>query len=224
MSPQLPGFNRGVWKRAEELVRNWAIECGAVLIVTGPVLSSGLPTIGHDQVSVPVLFYKVILDNREPGIKGIAFVIPNESSKEPLQHFAVSIDSVEKLTGIDFFPLLPDEVEQKVESRTNLSVWSWNSSSSSRQNTGKSQASQQCSGTTKSGLQCRNRTTNVSGFCYLHVGKSKAETKADLYTSPVLKSKQEINSGSVQCSGTTKKGIRCRNRTTNSTGRCYLHS
>jgi hypothetical protein len=31
------------------------------------------------------------------------------------------------------------------------------------------------------------------------------------------------SSTTQQCTGTTKKGARCRNRTTNSNGRCYLH-
>lgn len=31
------------------------------------------------------------------------------------------------------------------------------------------------------------------------------------------------NCRSVQCSGTTKKGGRCKNTTTNCSGRCYLH-
>jgi len=125
MSPQLPGFNRGVWKRAEELVRNWAKEYKSIYIVTGPVLTKGLETIGHDHVAVPKYFYKVILDNHAPGIKGIGFIIPNASSQESLQRFAVTIDSVEKVTGIDFFPLLPDPQEKVIESTLNVNQWSW---------------------------------------------------------------------------------------------------
>jgi len=125
MSPQLPGFNRGVWKRAEELVRNWAREYKSVYIVTGPILTSGLKSIGHDRVTIPKYFYKVILEYNASGIKGIGFIIPNLSSREPLQSFAVTIDSVEKVTGIDFFPLLPDAQEKVIESTLNLKEWSW---------------------------------------------------------------------------------------------------
>jgi len=109
MSPQTPSFNRGVWKRLEELARTWAIENNSIYIVTGPVLTTGLNTIGSNKVSVPNYFYKVILDYSEPSIKGIGFIIPNTNSSEPLQQFAVSIDSVEKFTGIDFFSLLADD-------------------------------------------------------------------------------------------------------------------
>ena len=125
MSPQVPGFNRGVWKRAEELVRSWAKEYKSIYIVTGPVLKSGLKTIGQDKVSVPKYYYKVILDYNASGIKGIGFIIPNASSQLLLQRFAVNIDSIEKVTGIDFFPLLPDTQEKKIESNLNINDWTW---------------------------------------------------------------------------------------------------
>ncbi|NVO20299.1 MAG: DNA/RNA non-specific endonuclease [Bacteroidetes bacterium] len=125
MSPQRPGFNRGIWKQGEELVRNWAKEYGSIYIVTGPILSKGLPTIGHDHVAIPVYFYKVILDYQPNRIEGIGLVMKNESSKMPLQSFAVSIDNVEKMTGIDFFPLLPDDIENKVEGQLDIKAWTW---------------------------------------------------------------------------------------------------
>jgi endonuclease G len=106
MSPQNPGFNRGIWKKLETQVRNWASEHTSIYIVTGPVLSEGLTTIGPNKVSVPRYYYKVILDNEEPGRRGIGFILPNEPSKQSLSAFAVTIDSVEKCTGLDFFPEL----------------------------------------------------------------------------------------------------------------------
>jgi endonuclease G len=98
MSPQLPGFNRGVWKRLEELMRSWAIDNKAIYIVTGPLLSKGLPTIGSNGVSIPNYYYKVILDYTQPEIHAIGFVLPNASSSATLNTFAVSIDDVEKQT------------------------------------------------------------------------------------------------------------------------------
>ena len=97
----------------------------SIYIVTGPVLTHGLKTIGPDHVAVPKYFYKVILEYNASGNKGIGFIIPNMSSREPLQSFAVTIDSVEKVTGIDFFPLLPDPQEKVIESTLNLKGWFW---------------------------------------------------------------------------------------------------
>lgn len=126
ISPQVPSFNRGIWKKLEELVRKWTKEEKSVFVVTGPVLEKDLPAIGQNKVSVPRYFYKVILDYNEPVIKGIGFIIPNKASTEPLQNYSVTIDRVENLTGIDFFPSLPDDQEEVIESTLNLNIWNFN--------------------------------------------------------------------------------------------------
>jgi len=178
MSPQVPGFNRGIWKRLEELVRTWAVENESVYVVTGPVLTEGLPTIGENKVSVPRYYYKVILDYTEPELKGIGFILPNSSSTRPLQDYAVTIDSVERFTGIDFFPELPDPQQRLIEGTLTLRSWSWKSSKSSNVRE-KSSASVQCSGITKSGARCRKTTLNESGLCYLHTNQSKNSSVSD---------------------------------------------
>jgi endonuclease G len=123
ISPQVPEFNRGIWKQVEEKVRDWAIHNDGVYIVTGPVLRDSLPTISTIHLSVPEYYYKVILDYRKPDIKGIGFIIPNKGSALPMMNYAVSIDSVEKITGIDFFPLLPDIQEKWIEEKVCISCW-----------------------------------------------------------------------------------------------------
>lgn len=178
MSPQVPSFNRGIWKKLEELVRTWAVENNSIYVVTGPVLSSGLKTIGPNKVSVPNYYYKVILDYDEPAKKAIGFILPNMGTDKPLQSFAVSIDSVEKVTGIDFFHALPDDQETYLESSICTSCWSWKSTSggSSVQSQGKTQSQPstssselvQCSGRTQAGNRCKRMTTNANGRCYQH--------------------------------------------------------
>ncbi len=123
ISPQRPGFNRGIWKRLEEKVREWARMNDEVFVVTGPVLKATNPKIGQNGVSVPSCFYKVILDYKESELKGIAFIMPNEKSSNALYAYAVTIDSVEAVTGIDFFPAIPDSIEEKLEGSTELSKW-----------------------------------------------------------------------------------------------------
>lgn len=169
MSPQEPSFNRGIWKKAEELVRNWAIENKQIYIVTGPVLTPGLKTIGPNAVSVPEYYYKVILDYSEPEIKGIGFIIPNAASQKELKTFAVSIDSVEQLTGIDFFPLLPDAVENALEKTACLDCWSWGKSSETLSEP-KEATSVQCSATTQAGSRCKRMTKSQNGLCSQHGG------------------------------------------------------
>lgn len=169
--PQVPAFNRGIWKRLEALVRTWAIENNAVYVVAGPVLTNGLKTIGPDKVSVPKYFFKVILDYTGPDCNGIGFIMPNARSEYPLQNYAVTIDSVEKITGIDFFSSLPDFQEKLIEKSLCIPCWSWRSTKTSNTKTvafHKTSASDQCKGTTKAGNRCKKRTLTRSGYCYLH--------------------------------------------------------
>ncbi|GAB2773301.1 hypothetical protein GCM10027275_15320 [Rhabdobacter roseus] len=124
VSPQDPAFNRGVWSELEKLVRAWAYKYDKIYVVTGPVLKPGLQEIGRlNRVAVPEQFYKVVLYVNPPYVKGIAFLMKNEGSDLPLHKFVVSIDEVERLTGIDFFPRLPDDIERRVEARSNPREW-----------------------------------------------------------------------------------------------------
>jgi len=123
MSPQLPALNRGIWKELEGLVRQWAQDCDSLYVVTGPVLEDGLETIGSNNVSIPRFYYKVLLDVKSPGLKAIGFVMANQRlDGEPFK-YAVTVDSVEALTGIDFFANLQDEFENRIESQIDLEAW-----------------------------------------------------------------------------------------------------
>ena len=123
MSPQLPAFNRGIWKKLEEKVRDWAVALDSILSGTGPILSPNLPTIGTNKVSVPAYYFKAIVDFKGPKSKGIAFVFPNQGSKLPLMEFAISINELEKLTNIDFFYQIEDKLESTVESTVCKTCW-----------------------------------------------------------------------------------------------------
>ena len=125
MSPQKPAFNRGIWKRLEEQVRQIAIREKAIYVVTGPILpKKKTVTIGANQVTVPTHYYKVIFDLTPPR-KMIGFILPNEGSDRPLEDFAVTVDVVEKATGLDFFSALPKAVQEKLEGSLVISSWSW---------------------------------------------------------------------------------------------------
>lgn len=123
ISPQVPSFNRGKWKQLEERVRKWAQQDTSVYIVTGPVLAENPAVIGPNRVTVPAYFYKALLVYRNTNQKAIAFIMPNEKSALPLLRFAVTIDSLERLTGLDFFPALPDTIERKLENEICLRCW-----------------------------------------------------------------------------------------------------
>jgi len=218
IAPQDQSFNRGIWAKLEKQLRQWAIDDKAVYIVTGTLASKGNATIGINKIDVPQSFYKVVLDYTAPEIKGIAFIMANQGSKEDLQHFAVTIDSLEKLTGIDFFYQIPEKQQRVFESVIDPGKWSW-SSTSTKESGDKAATSTQCQGKTKAGAQCKNKTLNANGYCYLH----QNQTAGSVNQENSVKSPSPKRSVSVRCGATTKKGTQCSRKTLSPNGRCWQH-
>lgn len=121
--PQDNNLNCGDWNELEITCRDWANKYGDIYIVAGPILYNGKhKTIGPNKVTVPEAFFKVVLCmNGTP--KGIGFIYKNQPCNNPQSSYVNSIDQVERITGIDFFASLPDEIEELVESKANLSEW-----------------------------------------------------------------------------------------------------
>ncbi len=122
--PQHPELNRRKWKTLEDKVREWAVADSAILIICGPVTNKKSPVIGKSRVTVPSKFFKVILSLHGSTPKAIGFIFKNERAIAPLRNYAVSIDSIEQLTGLDFFSSLPDSLENEIESRIDTTLWS----------------------------------------------------------------------------------------------------
>ncbi|MCD8262785.1 MAG: DNA/RNA non-specific endonuclease [Tannerellaceae bacterium] len=124
--PQASGLNRGIWKTLEEQCRVWAINNGPLLIVTGPVITDDMRVMGKNRVGVPPSFYKVICFSSNDGIHGIGFLFENcEYKNVSLKSMAIPVDSVEKVTGIDFFYSLPDDIERRMESQVEWTYWTF---------------------------------------------------------------------------------------------------
>jgi len=119
MTPQIRPFNNGIWKELEETVRDWAYDKGSIYVVSGPIMDGISDQIGNNKIGVPKSFYKVIVDEND----GIAFEIPHDRVEERLETFAMSIDDLEKETGIDFFQGIDDAREQRIESSFNINKW-----------------------------------------------------------------------------------------------------
>jgi len=123
MCPQKHSLNAGRWKTLEEKARDWAEQDSAIVIVCGPIVEKGYQTIGSNKVVIPQRFFKVILAPYLDYPKAIAFIMKNDKESLPLSSYAVSIDSVEKVTGMDFFSALPDDIENRIESTNSTSGW-----------------------------------------------------------------------------------------------------
>ncbi|HEY1055403.1 MAG TPA: DNA/RNA non-specific endonuclease, partial [Emticicia sp.] len=126
--PQVPDFNRGIWENIESRIRGWAVRDEELYVVTGPVLSKGMQTIGrYNQVAVPKSFFKIVLyyNPKNPkNARAIAFLLPNEALfGKHMNSYVVAIDEVERVTGLDFFSKLPDTIENKLEADSDWEAW-----------------------------------------------------------------------------------------------------
>jgi len=120
--PQNALLNQNAWNRLEMQIREWAIDNSELIIVTGPVLKPNLPKLpqGSFKVSIPEYIYKIVVDYFPPTHKAIAFLYPNKNVPYELEKHIVSIDSIEKLTDIDFFPKLNDSLENILEAQNDI--------------------------------------------------------------------------------------------------------
>ena len=121
--PQHANLNSGVWNQIEMSCRRWAEKYGDIYIVCGPILfRQEHETIGPNKVVVPEAFFKVVLC-RSDRPKAIGFLFRNDGKKVTLSSVVHTVDDIERLTGIDFFPALDDKTEDRIEAEANLREW-----------------------------------------------------------------------------------------------------
>lgn len=126
MTPQAPKFNRESWAEVEDLIRRiMANTPRPYYIVTGPILDKNLPKVekGINKLPIPAFHYKIIIDLTQGNQKGMAFLMPNKKCDMPPSAYVVSIDSIERLTGLDFFSKLDLSIAASIESKSNFSLW-----------------------------------------------------------------------------------------------------
>ena len=124
--PQNHNLNRGDWKELEEACRRWA-EVEPVYIVCGPI-NYRTPKYGYIgktfKIRVPDAFFKVVLTGMQSGKpRAIGFIYKNESGNNKRDHYVNSVDEVERITSMDFFSALPDEMENRVEASCRKDEW-----------------------------------------------------------------------------------------------------
>jgi len=214
MSPQVPSFNRGGWKKLEAQIRTWAVSQGELFVVTGPVFRDNRGKIGSNGVTVPGYYYKVVYAPEREEM--IGFLMPNEKTSSSLELYVKSVDRIESLTGLDFFYQLDDQREIALESKTDLKAWEFGSSTSSTNSVHKptrtASTSVQCIGQAKSsGSRCKNQTKNQNKYCHNH------QSQAPGYQKP------PVSSYKGRCNGTTLAGSRCKRNASSGSRFCWQH-
>ncbi len=123
MCPQNSALNRGDWEKLESRCRGWAKHYGEVYIAAGPIFyGPNYKTIGNNKVGVPDAFFKVVLRmGKKPAALG--FIYPNDGTHHNMSDYVLTVDEIEEKSGIDFFYNLPDEIEDEIESHSELNKW-----------------------------------------------------------------------------------------------------
>lgn len=121
--PQNHNLNRGDWNEMEQQCRAWAEKYDELYIVCGPILMNQKhKTIGKNKVTVPEAFFKVVL-RMQPEPCAIGFIYRNTDGDRPKDSYVNSVDQVERITKLDFFHNLPDEIENEIEKTADISKW-----------------------------------------------------------------------------------------------------
>lgn len=122
--PQNPMVNQHLWKDLEHRVAlRYGRYFSEVWVMTGPVFREPIKKL-KSGVAIPAAYYKIIADENEGRLRVIAFLVEEEPPPySRLASFLVSIDRLEEETGLDFFPDLPEEQQQELESRPAGRLW-----------------------------------------------------------------------------------------------------
>src|SRR6056297_1400009 len=125
MTPQRPGFNRYSWAELENALRSYVYNHPGtqLYVVSGPVLHEDLPAISRsvNGVSIPESYFKIAVDlDRQ---RGIGFIMPNRQISAPIETFAKPIREIEAELGYDFGSNLPAEIQDKIETQTEVKIW-----------------------------------------------------------------------------------------------------
>ena len=121
--PQDHTLNEGDWNYLENRVRGWANFHGKVYVTCGPIVSNHPETIGENCIAVPDSFFKVVLCNMRGTWKAVGFVYANNGTHHNLNYYTRTVDDIERLTGIDFFYQLPDDIENQIEKEIDWEAW-----------------------------------------------------------------------------------------------------
>lgn len=142
IAPMHPSLNRGAWAGIEATIaRQYANALERVWVVTGPIFDDN-PERLPSGVEIPDSFYKIVVDELNAKPRALAIEMANWAPTKNKDDYLVTVDSIEKKTGLDFFHGLEDSTENRLESKKAVAFWKVESGESADSGTTFSPASQ----------------------------------------------------------------------------------
>lgn len=125
--PQLHALNAGLWKDLElRVAKRYVERYGVVWVQVGPVYKLPL-TKKVGRLPVPDAFWMILSEYEKDahGLRAIAYLVPHVEvwRDKELTRYIVSIRQVENLTGLNFFPQLSRETQDRLELRPAARAW-----------------------------------------------------------------------------------------------------
>ncbi len=123
--PQRHALNAGIWKQLEQREAvNYPARFREIWVITGPVFDRKLPRTLPSGIPIPAAFFKIYLDEMNGKVRASAFLFEqDDDGKGDIEKRLCSIAEIEKLSGLDFFPELSQEVQQQLESAAAPRMW-----------------------------------------------------------------------------------------------------
>ena len=122
--PQTPSVNRRMWRDLEKTVaERYGCYFSEVWVITGPVFEEPVEKL-DSGVPIPSHYYKIIADERGGELRVLAFIV--EKNCPPytrIRKRLVSVDQIEALTGLDFFPDLTTDAQDRIEASPATRLW-----------------------------------------------------------------------------------------------------
>jgi endonuclease G len=128
--PQKPNINRYLWKDLEMLAaRRYGRYHHEIWVITGPVYEKPVRQL-ESGVAIPSAYYKILVDQSGDEVRVKAFLVQSDCPPySRIKSQLVSVDQLEELTRLDFFPELSREAQEEVESHPAGRLWPWLGSS-----------------------------------------------------------------------------------------------
>lgn len=127
ISPQTPNLNRGPWRNVELRIADyWAKHYGEIWVIVGAHSPQGVTReqIPGTGIDVPAGFYQIIVAQNNEEVRAMAVYMPQQISSTAFPtRYLVSIDELETLTGLDFFPEMPDFIQKPLEAQIPTRMW-----------------------------------------------------------------------------------------------------
>ena len=126
IAPQTPALNRGVWRDVEHRIADlWTARYGEIWVIVGAL--SSVPSalrIGPTGIDVPTAYYQLVIAQEGLDVRALAVLLPQDVKWNAwAARHIITIDELEKLTGLDFNPELPDFIQTPLEADLPTRLW-----------------------------------------------------------------------------------------------------